>query len=260
MKLIDTHTHLSSEEFSGNREEILTRAFEVCDYLIDIGSGTSPNAFEKAKALAESHPAIYFTAGIHPHDAERLGENEKILQEIERLMNHPKCVAVGECGLDYFYKHSSSEKQIQTFKWHIDLAKKYNLPLMIHTRDAEEDTKRLLGDYDGPAVFHCFTGSQELASFGIAKNFYISFSGIVTFKNADALRSVFLSSPMKNILVETDSPYLAPVPMRGKTNESSFIQHTAKFLATLKNLSFESFAEETSQNALSLFTKIKQPA
>ncbi|MDB5037636.1 MAG: TatD family deoxyribonuclease [Bacteriovoracaceae bacterium] len=258
MKLIDTHTHLSSEEFNDNRAEVVARALKVCDYIIDIGSGTSKNAFQRAKDLAEAHPEVYFTAGIHPHDAEALGKNEEILKEIESLLTHPKCVGVGEAGLDYFYKHSSREAQISVFKWHIKLAEKYKLPLTIHTRDAEEDTKDLLKNFEGPAVFHCFTGTQDLANFGLTKKIWISFSGIVTFKNAQDLRNVFLSLPLDRVLLETDSPFLAPVPMRGKTNESAFIEHTAKFLADLKKISLEELTNTTSKNALSLFSKIKK--
>lgn len=127
---------------------------------------------------------------------------------------------------------------------------------MIHTRDAEGDTQDLLASYDGPAVFHCFTGTQELANFGIKKGFYISFSGIVTFKNATALREVFLNTPLENIVIETDAPFLAPVPMRGKRNESSFIHHTAEYLADIRGMDTQSFIEVTSQNALKLFKRI----
>ena len=256
MKLIDAHTHLSSEEFNENRAEVLARAFQVCDFIIDIGSGTSKDAFTRAKDLAEAHPQVYFTAGIHPHDAESIGKDKKILQEIEALCRHPKCVAVGECGLDYFYNHSSRDAQIDVFQWHIELATKLQLPLMIHTRDAEEDTQKILKDYSGTAAFHCFTGSQDLANFGIQKKFYISFSGIVTFKNAEDLRKIFLSLPMEQILIETDSPYLAPVPMRGKKNESAFIEHTAKFLADLRGLPASEFGKITAGNTLKLFNKM----
>lgn len=259
MKLIDAHTHLSSKEFDADREEVLKRAFDVCDFIIDIGSGTSHEAFEKACKLAEENERAYFTAGVHPHDAESIGQNPEVLKQIESLMQHPKCVGVGECGLDYYYEHSAPEIQKKVFEWHIALAKKYDLPLMIHTRDAEADTKELLKSYDGPAIFHCFTGSQDLADFGASKNFLISFSGIVTFKTAEDLRKVFLSLPLENIIVETDSPYLAPIPMRGKRNESSFVSHTAKFLADLRKISLDDFTHQTSSNALRIFKKIKQP-
>lgn len=256
MKLIDAHTHISSAEFSEDRAAVLLRALEVCDYIVDIGSGTSPDAFQRACQLAEENPRVYFTAGIHPHDAVKLGKDQKILSEIERLSLHPKCVAIGECGLDYYYKNSEPSSQIEVFEWHKRLALRANLPLMIHTRDAEEDTKEVLKDYSGKAVFHCFTGTQELADFGVQKGFYISFSGIVTFKNAENLREVFLKLPLENILLETDSPFLAPVPMRGKRNESSFIQYTADFLSQLRQIKLEELAQATSRNSLQIFAKI----
>jgi len=257
--LIDIHTHLSAEEFDGDRSEVLTRALEVCDVLIDIGSGTSHEAFLRAKNLAESHPQVYFTAGIHPHDADKIGSDDSVLNQIEELLSHPKCVAIGECGLDYFYKNSSRDNQMKTFEWHIKKAEEFALPLMIHTRDAEKDTKDLLARYEGPAVFHCFTGTEDLALFGVAKDFLVSFSGIVTFKKAEDLRAIFLKLPLKNIVVETDSPFLAPVPMRGKRNESAFVKHTAEFLAHLAGLPFEEFAKQTSENAFRVFSKMQRP-
>ncbi len=256
MRLIDTHTHLSSADFDNDRNEVVSRALEVCDYLIDIGSGTSPDAFLKAKELSESQEKIYFTAGVHPHDADKIGNDPDIRFQIEKLSEHPKCVAIGECGLDYYYQHSSREKQIKTFEWHIGLARQKNLPLTIHTRDAEDDTKMILKDYSGPGIFHCFTGTQDLAKFGIQRGFMISFSGIVTFKKAENLQKVFLNIPLENIVIETDSPYLAPVPVRGKRNESSYVEHTARFLATLRGISFEDFSRQTSENALKVFKKI----
>jgi len=255
-KLIDTHTHLSSKEFDSDRGDVLKRALQICEAVVDIGSGTSVDAFQRAMQFAESHPQIFFTAGIHPHDADAIGKNENILKEIEDLVQHPKCVAVGECGLDYYYKNSAPESQKEVFRWHLELAKKYSLPLCIHTRDAEADTKEILKDYSGPAIFHCFTGTQDLADFGVSKNFLISFSGIVTFKTAEDLRQIFLSLPMKNILVETDSPFLAPVPVRGKRNESAFIEHTARFLSEKRGISFDEFARTTSSNARALFSKM----
>jgi TatD DNase family protein len=259
MKLIDAHTHLSSDEYNADRSEMLTRAFEVCDFLIDIGAGTSKDAFQRAKDLADSHDRIFFTAGIHPHDADALGDNAEILEAIESLYTHPKCVAVGECGLDYYYQNSSREKQLSTFEWHITMAQKYKLPLMIHTRDAESDTQSLLKAFTGTGVFHCFTGTQELADFGVQNNFFISFSGIITFKNAQPLRDIFIKVPDENILVETDAPFLSPVPMRGKRNESAFVEYTARFLANLRAMSFETFSDLTSRNALGLFSKIPKP-
>jgi TatD DNase family protein len=229
---------------------------ETCDLLIDIGAGTSPDAIDRALALAEKYERVYFTAGIHPHDAATLGSQSSVLETIEKAIQHPKCVAIGECGLDYHYQHSPRDEQIKIFQWHIDLATRSKLPLMIHTRDAEEDTKNLLTPYQGDALFHCFTGTQDLANFGVSKNFYISFSGIVTFKKADELRAVFMKVPLENILIETDSPYLAPMPMRGKRCESAFVKHTAEFLARSRMLSLNDFAKQMRSNARRIFKKV----
>jgi len=256
MKLIDAHTHVSCPDFQEDRTEVLKRAFEVCDYLIDIGAGTEAGAHQRAKELAENNESIYFTAGVHPHDAEELGQDPKLRKEIEALLPHPKCVAVGECGLDYFYDHSPREAQMEVFRWQIELAQKHELPLMIHTRNAEDDTKQLLRDYTGKGIFHCFTGSKDLADFGLKKDFMISFSAIPSFKKADELRELFVSLPVENILTETDAPYLAPAPMRGKRNEPSFIKYTAEFLANQKKLALDDFVQTTHRNALKVFHKI----
>jgi TatD DNase family protein len=257
IKVIDSHTHLSSPDFNDDRREVLTRAKEVCSYMIDIGAGTAKNAHLSAKDLAEAEDSIFFTAGVHPHDAGDLGRNSQLRSEIENLHEHPKCVAVGECGLDYFYEHSSREDQFECFQWQIQRASDLKLPLMIHTREAENDTMELLRDYHGKAIFHCFTSSQKLADFGVSKDFFISFSGIVTFKKATDIQEVAKNTPLKNILIETDSPYLAPVPLRGKRNESSYIEHTARFLADLKGIPLEEFCRATSENALRCFSKIQ---
>jgi TatD DNase family protein len=254
--LVDTHTHLSCPDFEEDRDEALARALEVCDYLIDIGAGTSPDSHLRAKSFAETNQRVYFTSGVHPHDAEKLGMDSEMRQSIESLLSHPKCVAVGECGLDYFYDHSPSGPQKEVFKWQIELAEKTGLPLSIHTREAEEDTKTLLESYKGQAVFHCFTSSLDLAKYGIEKGFMISFSGIVTFKKAEELREVCKWVPLENLLLETDAPYLAPIPKRGKRNEPSFIQHTAKFIAELKSIDENELIAKTTENAKSVFQKI----
>lgn len=256
MKPIDVHTHLSCEDFDADRSDVMARALAACDVLIDIGAGTSPDASERARKLSETYPQVYFTAGVHPHDAETLGINQEIREKILELAKHPKCVAIGECGLDYYYENSKPNVQMEVFRWHLEVAKATGLPLMIHTRDAEPDTIEILRDYPGHAIFHCFTGSDALADFGVSKGFYISFSGIVTFKNAEALRQTFLRVPLEHILIETDSPYLAPVPMRGKRNESSFLPHTAEFLAKLKGVDPLSFIGKTRDNSLKVFSKI----
>ena len=257
MRLLDIHTHISCPDYDQDREEVLKRALETCDLLIDIGAGTSADACIRARNLSERIPEVFFTAGIHPHDATSCGKDTQLLNEIERSLLHTKCVAVGECGLDYYYNNSPREAQQEVFQWHVQKAQSLQMPLMIHTRDAEADTMEILKHYKGSAVFHCFTGTQELAHFGIQKNFFISFSGIITFKNASALRDVFMKTPMENILIETDSPYLAPVPMRGKRNESSYVKHTFQFLAELRGMSVSDLNDQVHKNAKRLFSKIE---
>lgn len=260
MKLVDAHTHISSESYDDDRAEVLERARKLCAGFIDIGAGTSKDSHRRARQTAEQEQDVFFTAGIHPHDAQNLGRDANLRSEIESMLTHPKCVAVGECGLDFYYEHSGKEDQYECFQWQISLAEKYELPLMIHTREAEKDSMRLLADYEGGGVFHCFTSSQELADFGIKKGFYISFSGIVTFKKAHELRDVFLKTPMDRILIETDAPYLAPEPMRGKRNESAFLIHTAEYLAKLRGISAEEFVESCFENTKRCFPKLKLDA
>lgn len=255
-KWIDIHTHLSSPDFDQDRSDVMNRALETCSLLIDIGSGTSSDAFKRAMKLAESHSQVYFTAGVHPHDASSVLDATDLRAEIEKALEHPKCVAVGECGLDYYYQHSSREAQAEVFRWQIDLAKKYNLPLMIHTRDAEHDTIGALETFEGSAVFHCFTGSPSLADFGLRKGFYISFSGIVTFKKATDLQEIAKQIPLENLLIETDSPYLAPIPLRGKRCESSFVKHTAEFICELRGITADTLANQVQLNASRLFRRI----
>jgi len=257
LRWIDTHAHLSSEDFDVDRDEVLKRALNTCEYIIEIGAGSSEDASERAQRLADQNQNVYFTAGVHPHDAEDVADSSELKKRIESYFTHPKCVAVGECGLDYYYENSPIQRQKDVFKWQIELAEQSGLPLSIHTRDAEEDTRSALHSFNGKAVFHCFTGSQALASFGVEKGFFISFSGITTFKKAQNLRDVVQSTPIENILIETDAPYLAPVPMRGKRNESSFIVHTAQLIANLKQVEPNELAAQLRKNTFRLFSKLK---
>lgn len=257
MKPIDIHTHLSSKEFDEDRNEVMQRAAESCQYIIDIGVGENQDCYDRSLKLAETYDFVYFTAGIHPHDAQTRGMEEGTRKKVEELLAHPKCVAVGECGLDYYYELSPKREQQAVFQWQIDLAQKFQLPLMIHTRDAEDDTKSILRDYSGKAVFHCFTGTTDLAQFGVSKGFKISISGIATFKKSHELRQTIQTIPLKNLLIETDSPYLAPMPLRGKRNESSYIEHTACFLAEFLEVKRDDFVRATNQNTLEIFSRIE---
>ncbi|TVQ79080.1 MAG: TatD family deoxyribonuclease [Bradymonadales bacterium] len=255
---IDTHAHLSSDDFEKDRQEVLQRALETCEYLVEIGAGTAEDAPIRAKALAEENDRIFFTAGVHPHDAKEVSSEDNLRQVITPHFSHPKCVAVGECGLDYHYDNSPRDKQREVFSWQIGFAKEFSLPLSIHSREAEEDTKKALTDFDGQAVFHCFTGSWDMARFGVEKGFFISFSGIVTFKAAKDLQETVKKLPLENLLVETDAPFLAPIPMRGKRNESSFIEHTADFIAKLRGIDPQELSMKLKQNSLRLFSKISE--
>ncbi len=199
---------------------------------------TRVRRFEVYRAIAEAYPNVYCTVGTHPHQAHE--ELDVPLDEIVRLSEHPKCVAIGEAGLDYYYKKSSPEAQAEGFRRHIAAARATGLPLEIHTRDADADTARILEDEmakgEFKAVLHCFTGGAELARKAVRLGLLISFSGVITFKNSDALREVAAEVPMDRLLVETDAPFLAPVPHRGKRNEPAFVVHTAAALAAVKGV------------------------
>jgi TatD DNase family protein len=200
--------------------------------------------------------------GTHPHSASE--ERDVALSEIVALTAHPRVVAIGEAGLDYFYQKSSREDQEAGFRRHIAAARETGLPLVIHTRDADEDTARILREEMGrgpfKAVLHCFTGGQALAKTGIELGLYVSFSGILTFPKSEALRKTAAALPLERLLVETDAPFLAPQPHRGKRNEPAFVRHTAKVLAQVKNVSEEKIAEITTANFFTLFAKAKLAA
>jgi len=211
--------------------------------------------------VAERFPNIWCSVGVHPHEAaaEPLADATPL---IERT-HDPKVVGIGETGLDYYYDHAPREAQKANFRVHIDAARQTGLPLIIHTRDAEDDTIAILREEmdKGPftGVLHCFTSSKVLADAGLALGLYVSASGIITFKNSGALRAVFAEVPMDRLLVETDAPYLAPVPHRGKPNEPSFVAHTAAALAALKGVTPEEIADATTANFFRLFTKAVRP-
>jgi TatD DNase family protein len=257
--LVDSHCHLDFPEFADELPEILNRARAagVGQFLT---ISTELAKFPGVRAVAESSPDIHCSVGVHPHEAE--GEH---LLGPEALLNeahHPKVVAFGETGLDFYYNHSPREPQIEDFRAHIAAARQAGLPLIVHTRDAEDETIAILQEEyaKGPftGLIHCFTGTERLARAALSIGFSISVSGIATFKKADELRTVLKSVPLDRLLVETDAPYLAPLPHRGKRNEPAFVVHTAAVLADLKGVSPETLAETTSANFFRLFTKIKQ--
>ncbi|MEZ0223495.1 MAG: TatD family hydrolase, partial [Alphaproteobacteria bacterium] len=210
---------------------------------------------------ANAYPFINCTVGTHPHHAAEAGEINIKREEIVAFTKDPKVAGIGETGLDYYYKHSPPEEQQRVFATHVEAAGETGLPLIIHTRDADDDTIKVMreaGQGKVGGVMHCFSGGRKLADESLALGFHISFSGIITFKKAEELRDVVKHVPMDRILVETDSPYLAPVPHRGKRNEPAFVVHTAQMVAELKGITAETVANQTTENFFKLFGKAKR--
>ena len=248
--LIDSHCHLNFPDLAQRLPEVLANMAEAgVDKAIAIS--VSRQSFEEVHAIAQNHPNIYATVGIHPDDPEA---EEFSLEELLERAARPKVVAIGETGLDYHWCKGDLAWQHQRFALHIEAANRSGLPLVIHTRDAAEDTMRLLREHQAHAgVIHCFTEDVHAAKLALDLGFYISFSGIVTFKNATAIQEAARYVPLDRLLVETDSPYLAPVPKRGKPNEPAYVRHTAAFVAQLRGDSLENIAQATTANCLRLF-------
>lgn len=254
---VDSHAHIDGEEFEADRDEVVARAREAgVRAILNVGTG-DPHAgnFERAVALAERYEGVYAAAGVHPHDAKSYdGAAERLLLE---LVRGGRVVAVGEMGLDYHYDNSPRDVQREVFARQLALARAEGLPVIIHSRDADEETLEILrAEYSGAArggVMHCFGGGPALAEGALRLGLYISFAGNVTFKKADALREVALGVPADRLLVETDCPYLAPVPRRGRRNEPAYVVETARFLAELRGVSPEELGRATSENFTRLF-------
>ena len=251
MSWFDTHCHLDSEHNPGGPEAALERARQAgVSAFLCVGVGGLSQA-EQAIALAERHSDVFASAGVHPHDAERDAQ-----LDFEPLWHHPRILAVGEVGLDYHYDHSPRDLQAVVFRRFIALAKRLQKPLIIHTRSAAEDTLRILeseGARDAGGVIHCFSEDRAFATRALDLGFYLSFSGIVTFKSARAIQDVAAWAPADRVLVETDSPYLSPVPLRGQRCEPAFVVHTGKFVAALRGLDEAHFAALTTDNARRCF-------
>jgi TatD DNase family protein len=256
MRLIDSHCHLNYEGLAERQGEVLAnaRAAGVTGFL---NISTRQREWDDVIAVAEANADVWATVGVHPHEADThpdLGSAALI-----EAASHPRVIAIGECGLDYYYDKSDRGAQRERFGAHIEAARATGLPLVIHTRDAEDDTAGLLasaveeGGVTG--VLHCFTGSQQLARTALDLGFFISLSGIVTFKNARDLQETAKIVPNDRLLVETDSPFLAPVPHRGRTCEPAFVADTARFVAELRGVEVEALAEQTSANFFTLFSK-----
>ncbi|MBV8800417.1 MAG: TatD family hydrolase [Alphaproteobacteria bacterium] len=258
--LVDSHCHLDFPEFAPELDAVLARAREA-DVQICVTIGTTLAKFPNVLAVAERFENVYCSVGIHPHEA-KVEPLANAVPLIERARN-PKVVGIGETGLDYYYGHSPREMQIANFRAHIAAARHLKLPLIVHTREAEDDTIAILEAEMGQGAFygliHCFTGTQRLADAALALGFCISASGIATFKKSEELRTVLKTVPLDRLLVETDAPFLAPQPFRGKRNEPAFVKHTAEMLAELKDVSFNELAAATTDNFFRLFTRATRP-
>jgi TatD DNase family protein len=259
--LVDSHCHLDFPDFAAELGDVVGRARDAgIGHMLTIS--TRVRKFPDILAVAERLPNVTCSVGTHPHSASE--ERGIAAKDIAVLAEHPRVVAIGEAGLDYFYQKSSREDQEAGFRTHIEVARMTGLPLVIHTRDADEDTARILREEMAKgrfaAVLHCFTGGRSLAETGIELGLYVSFSGILTFPKSTALRELAASLPMDRLLVETDAPFLAPQPYRGKRNEPSFVRHTAKVLAEVKGVSEADIADATTANFFRLFSKAKAVA
>ena len=259
--LVDSHCHLDFPELSAELDEVVARARRAGIGLM-ITIGTKLTEFDRVRAIAERYDDIYCSVGIHPHEAG--AEPEADAERLARLAEHPKVVAIGETGLDYFYDHSPRDAQDRSFRAHIGAARLTGLPVIVHTRDADDDTAAILteemekGAY--PGLIHCFTSTQQLAEKAVDLGLTISLSGIVTFKSAATLQATAAWVPADRLLVETDAPYLAPIPMRGRRNEPAFVVHTAAKVAALRGTSVEDLASTTTANVRRLFRKIPDGA
>ena len=251
--LVDSHAHLDDLRFNEDRDAVIQRAWDAgVRKILTIGNGAGPDQMGCGIPIAESRDWIYTSVGIHPHDAVKVESRHYSL--IEELAGHPRVLAIGETGLDYYYDHSPRDTQREVFRRQLGLAKKLDLPVIIHTRDADDDTIALLKE-ESPSrgVIHCFTSGEKLADCVLEMGFYISFSGIVTFPKAQPLAAIAGRIPMDRILVETDCPYLAPVPHRGKRNEPAFVGDTARFLAQVRGIPLDELATCASANFHRLF-------
>jgi TatD DNase family protein len=259
--LVDSHCHLDFPDLAAERDAVIARArAEGIGRMVTIS--TKVQKFAEIRAIAESYEDVFCSIGTHPHHADK--EPDVTTGDLVKLSEHPKVVAIGEAGLDYFRNNSSVEGQERGFRRHIAAARETGLPLVIHARDADDDIARILEEESTQGVFpfvlHCFTGGPDLAKRGVALGGYVSFSGVITFKKNDALRAVAAGVPQDRILVETDAPFLAPEPYRGKRNEPAFVTNTAKALAAARDTDFDTIAKQTTENFFRLFSKVPRDA
>ena len=255
--LIDTHCHLDFPEFAPELDAVVARAKQAgVGRLITISTHVA--RYDSYRAIAERFDNVWFTVGTHPHRAHE--ESDVSTERLIELSQHPRCIAIGEAGLDYHYDKSPRDVAQAVFRRHIAAARATGLPLVIHSRDADDDMAMILREEMGKGAFsallHCFTSSRALAEAGLELGLTISFSGVVTFKNSEDLRDIARDIPLDRIIVETDAPFLAPIPNRGKRNESAFVVETAKVVAACKGVAADEFARRSTDNALRLFSKM----
>lgn len=258
--LVDSHCHLDFPDFAAELDQVVARAAAAgIERIVTIC--TRVRRVESVLAVAGRFDQVYASVGTHPHNAHE--ELDVTADELARLSEHPKVVAIGEAGLDYFYDSAPREAQAAGLRIHAAAARATGLPLVIHARDADEDMISILTEEAGkgafPAVLHCFSSGRALAEAGIALGHYVSFSGILTFKNAEAIRDIARDLPADRILVETDAPYLAPPPHRGKRNEPAYVAHVASVLAEARGVSEAEIAAQTTENFFRLFSKVPRP-
>ena len=260
MTLVDSHCHLDFPDFEEDLDAVLSRARDagvVCFQTIC----TRLDGFRRVLDIAERHDDVYCSVGVHPHEA--ASEPPATPERLIELARHPRVIGIGETGLDYHYEHSPRTAQQANLRAHIHAARETGLPLIVHTREADDDTVAILEEEAGegafPGLIHCFSAGPAVAECALRLGMTISFSGIVTFRNAGTVREAARRTPPERILVETDAPFLAPVPERGKRNEPAFVAHTARFVADLVGLTEETFARRTSGNFFRLFAKAERP-
>ncbi|NQW50910.1 MAG: TatD family hydrolase [Rhodospirillales bacterium] len=257
--LIDSHCHLDFPQLTTDEAGVLARARTAgVGGMLTIG--TRLDQFERVRAIAERHDNVWCSVGVHPHEAKE--EGQRTPDRLIESARHPKVVGIGETGLDFYYEHSPRAEQAESFRAHIAAARQTGLPLIVHTRDADAETGDMLEEEHGkgafPGVIHCFSTGRAMAERALALGLYISISGIVTFKAAEELRTIVRDIPLDRLLVETDAPYLAPIPKRGKTNEPAFVAHTAAKVAELKGVSLAELEAATTDNFFRLFTKAER--
>lgn len=254
--LVDSHCHLDYNDFEDDMDEIILHMKEN-GITAALNAGNCIDTLDDQLRLSEKYPFIYTAVGVHPHNADEFPD--VTAEMLVEKSAHKKIVAIGECGLDYYYDYSQKENQRKLFAEHIKAAQETGLPLIIHTRDADDDTISMLAEYYKEKPFageiHCFSSSRKLAEFALSIGFYISASGIITFNKSGELREIFADMPLDRLLVETDSPFLAPVPLRGHRNEPANVRYVAEKLAQVKDVSFDEIARITSENFYQLFRK-----